>query len=63
MLGEEFDSLAQARRAYKSETLPFVAPNKADISTADGYEEYYQQYDGYDLEFEDQGEVDAGVDY
>lgn len=64
LLGEEFNSLAEAKRAMKEETIPFVAPADADIDSADDYDRYYQQYDDFGgQEFEDQGEIDAGVDY
>jgi integrase len=62
LLGEEFSSLAEARRALKSETLP-LPPKEVEVTDADEYDRLYQQWDEYDFGFEDQGEIDAGVDY
>lgn len=62
LLGEEFSSLAEARRALKTETLP-LPPKEVEVKDADEYDRLYQQWDEYDFAFEDQGEIDAGVDY
>lgn len=59
LLGEDFDNLAQARRALKGQSEP-VAVN---INTADAYDKFYDRWEESDLDFEDLGEIDAGVDY
>jgi hypothetical protein len=62
LLGEEFDSLREARAALKVESeLP--PPSEVDITSADVYDKYYDDWDDGGIEFEDMGEIDAGVDY
>lgn len=62
LLGEEFDSLREARAALREESeLP--PPSEVEITSADEYDKYYDDWDDGGIDFEDQGEIDAGVDY
>lgn len=61
LLGEDFDTLAEARNALKTETVPM--PSKVDVDSADQYDSYYDQWDDGGVDFVDEGEYEAGVDY
>lgn len=62
VLGEDFESLAEARRALKAETS---TPDPADveIDSAAEYDRYYDEWQDEGIDFYDGGEVDGGADY
>lgn len=61
LLGEEFESLAEARRALKQETsLP--PPSQITPESIEEFEHWVDQYEEAGVEFEDQGEYGSGVD-
>ncbi len=62
LLGEEFETLAEARKALREETT-VPPPSKTEVDSADDYDRLYDQWDATDYDFEDAGEIDAGVDY
>lgn len=62
LLGEDFTSLAEARRALKIEAV-LPPPSKVDIDNADEFDRYYDEWDDGGIDFEDQGEADGGADY
>lgn len=64
LLGEEFESLKEARAALKSEAVPVEAPTikPQDVTTAADYFKGYDEWEDY-YDFYDAGEFDAGVDY
>jgi hypothetical protein len=62
LLDEDFDNLAQARRALKEEAS-YVPPSKAEVGSADEYDRFYDEWDDGGVEFFDDGEVDGGADY
>ncbi len=62
LLGEDFETLAEARRALKAETS-VPPPSEVDIDSADEYDRLYDDWEDVGIDFEDQGEIDAGVDY
>jgi hypothetical protein len=39
------------------------APAKTEVTSAARYAELYEQYEDFDFEFVDEGEIDGGVDY
>lgn len=61
LLGEDFSSLAEAKRALAEETS-ILPPSKVDVDDADEYDARYDQWDDADFDFDDRGEFEAGVE-
>lgn len=64
LLGEEFESLREARAALKREAVPVAAPaiKPEEVTSAAQYFQAYDEWEDY-YDFYDAGEFDAGVDY
>ena len=61
LLGEDFESLKQAREAL-AEEVAIPDPEDVDVESLDQWESYYDQWDEADYDFEDRGEFDGGVE-